>query len=202
MRKKNVAAATHRPGERDFCCHVTGVAKAGVNKLEPMLHVDTYIGPSRLHGRGIFASKFLPSGTLIWSFDPVNDSCLSEPCVRVLASILGDDCVARLLHFAYFDAQLRAYVLHTDGLQFMNHSGSPNTRTSSDGRVMYATCDIHAFEELTEDYEASYGARADCAAFLRPQLKNFPQAVDKAHEQQPHEQRHDLPRQIPFSRAG
>ncbi|MEZ5648807.1 MAG: SET domain-containing protein [Alphaproteobacteria bacterium] len=112
-----------------------------------MLLVRTYVGPSRIHGLGVYAAEPIAKGTQMWRFEPTLD---------------------RIIPFADFDRLpeasqefLRIYcylwpefgdgwILNGDHARFINHSRAPNTDNS--GPISLAIKDIAIDEEITCDY--------------------------------------------------
>lgn len=116
-----------------------------------MLLVATRIGPSSIHGLGLFTVAALPKGTLIWRFTPGFDLVLDPALLQALPAAQRDN----LLHYGYIDARLQRYILCCDDARFINHSPDPNLcsdyRRDPFGEDT-ATRDIAAGEELTVDY--------------------------------------------------
>ncbi|WP_339335140.1 SET domain-containing protein [uncultured Maricaulis sp.] len=112
-----------------------------------MLLVDTYLAPSPLEGLGVFASEFIPAGTLVWVLDPAVDLILTE------AQLVERPQVYRqyMQRYAYFDRGLNGYLLDGDHARFLNHSGEPNLDFRADGNGE-ARRDIHPGEEILCDY--------------------------------------------------
>jgi hypothetical protein len=122
-----------------------------------MLVVETYIGPSRIHGMGVFAARPLTAGTLVWAFDPAIDQ---EITADQLASLPEE--VRRTLLSRSFVSETGRTILSRDNGVFLNHSETPNMSGDPEGSV--AVRNIARGEELTEDYRLlPPGA---CRAFL------------------------------------
>lgn len=118
-----------------------------------MLLVKTRIGPSRIHGIGIFAAQFISKGEGLWRFEPGFDLELSKDDILRLSPPAQE----QVLKYAYLDKELNKYILCSDDARFFNHSKAPNTREvkSEDGYgITVALKDIHEGEEITCDYEA------------------------------------------------
>lgn len=131
-----------------------------------MLLVNTYIGPSSIHGTGLFAGKLIPEGTRTWELVPSLDLIIPRSELSTLP-LLGRE---QFLHYAYLNSN-DAYVLCFDDARFCNHSPEPNTRFV-DGQTPYelAIRDIRAGDEITINY-----AELDCEAY------KFPDAFFMAH---------------------
>ena len=111
-----------------------------------MFLIPTYLGPSDIHGTGVFTARDLPAGTRIWEFTPGVDW-----------EITPDDLAAfpepyqtQLRAWCYLDED-RFYVFCGDNGKFMNHSFAPNC-DDPPGRTTLTNRDIRAGEELTCDY--------------------------------------------------
>jgi hypothetical protein len=117
-----------------------------------MLQVRTYVGPSKLHGLGLFAAEDIEKDAIIWRFTPGVDSVLTQEQVDALSPVERD----AVLHFAYkWEGQ---YFYCADGAKYMNHAGADantgNGELDADqwGGPTIATRAIAAGEELTCDY--------------------------------------------------
>ena len=124
-----------------------------------MLLVETNIGPSKIHGIGLFAAQFISKGTPIWRFLKGFDIEVNE---HDLARLL-EPARKQFLHFAYRDPKTKLYTLCFDNARFTNHSDKPNTVTiiNKDGEeIDIAAQDIKSGEEITYNYgdlEDDYG---------------------------------------------
>ncbi|MEM6506798.1 MAG: SET domain-containing protein [Planctomycetota bacterium] len=88
---------------------------------------------SPLHGRGLFATEFIPQDTVIgWlKIEPAPEDELDGPYVLWIDG----------------DTPVRV----TCDMRFINHSGEPNAAYYDDLSVM-AVCDIQPGDELLHDY--------------------------------------------------
>ena len=116
-----------------------------------MLLVRTRVGPSPIHGLGLFADQAIPAGTEIWRFAPGLDVDVAPGVVERLP----DHVRAFFARYGYVDRRLARYVLCFDDARFMNHSDRPNVAPDY-GRdphgVDVALADIAPGDELTVDY--------------------------------------------------
>lgn len=119
-----------------------------------MLLVKTTIGPSILHGVGLFADQFIAKGAIIWRF--VENFDLRFTKVELESS--PEHAKEFLLRYAYLSHDTGYYVLCVDDARFYNHSDTPNTAgidlddTCNEGGDI-ATKDIRAGEEITCNYK-------------------------------------------------
>lgn len=112
-----------------------------------MFRVPTYLGPSPLHGTGVFAGADLTAGTVIWEFTPGIDWRISEAAfVR-----FPEPYRSWLRPYCYVEAD-GLLVLCGDNARYMNHSFDPNCDDS--GTYTVALRDVAAGEELTCDYRS------------------------------------------------
>lgn len=111
-----------------------------------MVLVKTYLGPSPIHGLGVFADEFVPQGTKIWQLTPGLDL---EWCYLDFISL---PLAAReyILHWGYKDPESQMYRLSFDNDRFMNWSLTPNVVGNSN--ETFAARDIDKGEELTYPY--------------------------------------------------
>jgi SET domain-containing protein len=122
-----------------------------------MLLVRTTVGPSEVHGLGLFAAEPIITGQRVWEFNPSIDREIS------LAEIERLPAVARewvLLH-SYADHGGRLILSADSGIYF-NHSDDPNTEDRPGGAI--ALRNIAIGEEMTKDYRRL--GRGGCNAFL------------------------------------
>jgi SET domain-containing protein len=100
-----------------------------------VLLVRTEVRSSSIHGRGLFAVERIREGQDVWRFDPRID--------QISAVANG--------HFSWRTEY--GYVTPGDDAKFINHSSTPNLRTTPGMTPVVADRDIDAGEELTESYE-------------------------------------------------
>lgn len=111
-----------------------------------MLLVHARAGSSGIHGYGLFARQFIPTGTVVWRFIPGFDIEIPESSLWSLSPAARE----QVLHYAeYFPGQGK-FVLSSDDDRFTNHSDEPNTVPVND--TMVAVRDIQEGEEITCDY--------------------------------------------------
>lgn len=111
-----------------------------------MIHPHTelrYVNP--LIGYGVFATQFIPKGTVTWVLDEL-DQQFEESYVRSLDAARQ----TQLIKYCYRDPKGR-YVLCWDIARYMNHSFNPNC-ISTVYEFELAVRDIYPGEQLTEDY--------------------------------------------------
>lgn len=88
-----------------------------------MMLVRAKIGPSSVHGLGLFATQRIPAGTKVWEFTPGFDVVLDEESV----SHLSEAAREQFLHYAYLSKESGKWVLCSDDARFINHSEDSNT---------------------------------------------------------------------------
>ena len=113
-----------------------------------MLLVRTTIGPSSLHGIGLFAAQSIKKGTPIWEFTKGFDAGISGKSIRELISPMKEI----MMKYAYKVPGTDTFVLPADDARFMNHSNHPAVHVSQDDSPDVAARDIASHEELTVDY--------------------------------------------------
>ncbi len=111
-----------------------------------MLLVKTKLGPSSVHGIGLFADQFITKGTKTWECNPVFDVAFT----REQVSQLPDFAQERFFDHSYLDKKQDKYILCGDDLRFINHSTSPNILSTPDYDI--AAHDIQKGEELLCNY--------------------------------------------------
>ena len=128
-----------------------------------MLAVEHYIAPSKIHGLGLFARKFIPAGALIWEFNEIIDKEIPEDDLKKLpAHVRG-----MVMNHAEYFPDRGVYRLGGDGDYFMNHSDTPNCVDA--GNRMYAARDIAPGEEIVCDYRVVKVKAFDPAPIAEPE---------------------------------
>lgn len=111
-----------------------------------MIHPHTelrFINPEI--GHGVFATEFIPRGTIIWVQDPL-DRELSREEVERLPSELQE----RVLKYCYRNNR-GCFVLSWDHNRYINHSFNSNCIMTAD-HLELVVRDIQPDEEITDDY--------------------------------------------------
>lgn len=112
-----------------------------------MLVVPHYVAKSAIHGLGVFASRKITEGELVWRFDPEFDVEIPFDTVQ---EYVPSDRETLFTHAEYVAAR-HAFILGNDADIFMNHSDEPSLIDA--GAAMYAARTIEPGEELTCDYQ-------------------------------------------------
>jgi SET domain-containing protein len=116
-----------------------------------MMLVRTRVGPSRIHGSGLFAVDPLPAGTPIWRFQPGFDHDFAPEQFAALPAIARE-------HTRWFCFVSKAdghVILSGDHACFINHSPEHNTGAPPNAPAPVTTValrDSAAGEEITCDY--------------------------------------------------
>jgi len=119
----------------------------------PMILIPNRVGPSAIHGNGLFATADIPAGTPVWRHQPGFDQVIPP---EVLGS-LPEAAQAHVRWYGFLSTEDGGWHLSGDHACFMNHSDVPNTGASSptDGAMVTVSLrPIRAGEELTCDYRA------------------------------------------------
>jgi uncharacterized protein len=114
-----------------------------------MFIIKTRVGPSTIHGTGVFACEDVAIGAAIWRFHPPFDQVLSDDEVAALPDICRDFLAIYAYRSKDLDGKL---VLCGDHASFLNHSNDPNTEERP--FVSIARKPIAAGDEITCDYGA------------------------------------------------
>ncbi len=118
-----------------------------------MMLVKTRVGPSRIHGLGLFAVEPIARHTPVWRFLPGFDRVFSAAEIAALPPLARD----HLRWFGFVGREDGCLILSGDHACFMNHASPPNTGAPPDAMSPVTTValrDIAAGEELTCDYFA------------------------------------------------
>jgi SET domain-containing protein len=118
-----------------------------------MLYVKTYIRASSIHGVGLFAAEFIPSGTVIWKFFPRLDMSFTPEEYDELSHL---EEFRSLMKYIYKSRISGNYILCADNARFINHSPEGNTIEMPDDLegLTIAAKDILPDEEIISDYSA------------------------------------------------
>ena len=112
-----------------------------------MLLVKTKIGPSNIHGIGLFADQFIPKGTVVWKYYPEFDKAFKREDLNFLPKEVAE----RVIDYCYRSGD--TYVMCFDNARFFNHSDNPSTidEPGVDTGVIAAR-DLNIGDEITSDY--------------------------------------------------
>lgn len=114
-----------------------------------MLLVKTCLGPSRKHGTGLFATHFIPKGTVTWKYTSWFDISFTKGEINKMSK----PAQQQVLYYAYFDYKTNKFILPSDDLRFINHSANPkDINIESTPNKDVAIRDIQPGEELLCDY--------------------------------------------------
>lgn len=123
-----------------------------------MLLVKTRIGPSSIHGTGLFADEFIPKGAVIWRFIEGLDIDIPQSQYDDLPI----HAQRYLQTHGFYDSG--RWIMSGDHGQFINHSTNANTITGRGRDDLTATVNIQIGEEITEDYKSfDFGG---CGSFI------------------------------------
>jgi uncharacterized protein len=119
-----------------------------------MLLVKTKVGPSTIHGVGLFADQFIEKGTILWRFTPGVDARYAPEQVSGLPPAARE----YLAVYSFPSKQPGLRVLCMGNANYFNHSKAPSARSGrEDGEeevVTRALRDIVPGEEITDDYHS------------------------------------------------
>jgi uncharacterized protein len=116
-----------------------------------MLLVPTRIGPSAIHGIGVFAVAPIAKGTPVWRFEKGLDMEFAPD----IAARFPEHVQVFFSQYGYVDRNLNRLILCFDDARFVNHSDAPNVGTDyarDPHGLDVALRDIAVAEELTMDY--------------------------------------------------
>lgn len=123
-----------------------------------MLLVRTTIGPSQIHGIGLFAAEPIVEGQRVWEFNSAIDRVVGHDELEALPQVAQEF----VLRHAFLDEDRLGMILCGDHAIYFNHAENPNTVALEHGNV--ATRNIAVGEEITENYRV-FG-RGCCNIFL------------------------------------
>lgn len=114
-----------------------------------MITVKTRVGPSKIHGIGLFADQFIPKGTITFQYTEEFDLSFTKEEIEKMPKITQD----YLMFYSYFDKKRNKYILCSDNQRFINHTGDlkrMNIKATPDQDT--ARVDIQPGEELLCNY--------------------------------------------------
>ena len=113
-----------------------------------MLLVETFVGPSKIEGVGVFAVQRIRKGTLIWEYRPKLDLSFTKDELDEMPLSIR----SLITRYAYPHHEIEGLVIiESDNGRFMNHADVPNTDFKPQ-IAAYALTDIEPGEEVTCDY--------------------------------------------------
>lgn len=121
-----------------------------------MMLVKTNLKESPIAGIGLFASEFIPQGTIVWEFNPKIDILYTKEEIEALPVAARE----QIEKYTYLDEGYKKYLLCGDDARFFNHSDSPNCADLPAHALVDVTIaakDILPGEELTCNYKVFYG---------------------------------------------
>lgn len=119
-----------------------------------MLKVKTKVSQSTIPGagQGLFATQFIPKGTVVWEFDPQLDITTEDMEIRKMSHINRQSF---LIH-AYYSKRMKLWIMCGDDAIYMNHNDSPNLMSQTTGKNSedrdLAAIDINPGEEIFCNY--------------------------------------------------
>jgi len=118
-----------------------------------MMLIKTYIGPSPIHGTGLYAAEPVAKGTVIWRFAPGFD----QRYTREQIASLPPQAALFIAIYGYRSRVSGLYVLDNDLSRHMNHSETApcceeRIEPGEEETLTVATKDIAADEEIIVDY--------------------------------------------------
>jgi len=120
------------------------------------MHQSIEVRGSKVEGRGLYTTSFLPKGTVVWEANESDDGMFIEYEENMVDSL--DENTKRLVSYYYEMNSKMKYrggkvmeFIERDGSHFYNHSCNPNTWFIDDNKIA-ALRDLSPGEELTYDY--------------------------------------------------
>lgn len=122
-----------------------------------MILIPVRVGPSPIHGLGLFVSEAVGRGTPVWRFDAGFDREFSPEQVAAFPPSVQ----AHIRWFGWINRANGRWVLSGDHACFMNHAFPPNTGARAGEEYTVTLADLAVGTELTCDYRAFDGAAAE-----------------------------------------
>ncbi|MFO7607072.1 MAG: SET domain-containing protein [Desulfurivibrionaceae bacterium] len=148
-----------------------------------MLTVNTYLGPSRVHGIGLFAAEDIPAGAFVWKFNHHVDKIFKQQDFVAMCRKVDSCCLRHLLNSTYRRGSRYFYL--TDNARFINHSDDRDNIVFLTDFAEVAKTDIAAHQEILENYNLAY----DSSDYFFMEMVN-PDPVHYLQSQQPEQRSH------------
>jgi len=115
-----------------------------------------HVKSSTTHGSGLFASEFLPKGTIWWRATPNELIFINKEQYDALRAL--DDGKSAILkdieRYAYYIRARDSLAYICTGARYLNHSSNPNSAATEDRLASVTLRDVACGEELLEDYRS------------------------------------------------
>lgn len=111
-----------------------------------MMIVNNYVGPSKIHGVGLFAGENIEKDKIIYILNPEVDLVIDAKKIERI----GREFTRFMNMYAFTEINTKEIMISLDNSRFMNHHKFPNTLWTY--VYGWAARDIHKDEELTCDY--------------------------------------------------
>jgi SET domain-containing protein len=113
-----------------------------------MMLIETSLRNSSIEGVGLFATQFIPSGTIIWKLDERFDLLFPEHVVAGFPAGMRE----YFTRYGYPHMERDGFiVIELDHGRFMNHSEFPNTNFTRPD-IGWTIADIQEGQEITCNY--------------------------------------------------
>lgn len=116
-----------------------------------MLLVKTKVGPSEIHGLGLFADQFIPKGMEIWKFTPGFDQKFTRSQIAAFPELVQ----IKMYKHGWRSKKSKLYILVADDGRYFNHSENANCfseyQDNEEEVVTIAVRDIQIGEEITDN---------------------------------------------------
>ena len=115
-----------------------------------MLHIRYKLDSSGLHGLGLFAYEDMKKGQLIYTASPLLDVDITPEQFDSLSEAEQHE----IRWWGFFMPEEKIWHVDFDVSKFINHSYEPTVTQDTTRKEAYlvATRDVHAGEELTQNY--------------------------------------------------
>ncbi|MCR4327585.1 MAG: SET domain-containing protein [Nanoarchaeota archaeon] len=119
-----------------------------------MLYIETFIGPSKIQGIGLFANEFVKKETIIWKFTLGFDLKFTKEEI----SLFPPQIQSYLKKYSWLSDKSGKYCFCSDEGKYCNHSYNPNVLSAyyegEEEVVSKALRDIEKGEEITDNYSS------------------------------------------------
>jgi hypothetical protein len=136
--------------------HIIAMPVTFIFLYRPAMNIETKVMDSKIHGRGVVATAFIPKDTLVWSYSHESCNTFSAGELVQRLAVLSSDDARDLLWGGYYHQNSDCFIHIRDKERFKNHGPNPNcggpAHALPTSEACYAIRDIQAGEELVDDY--------------------------------------------------
>lgn len=115
-----------------------------------------HVKSSTIQGLGLFASEFLPKGTIWWRATPNELIFIKKEQYEALRALSNGQSafLIDIERYGYYIRALDSLAYICTDARYLNHSSDPNSAPTEDRLASVTLRDVACGEELLEDYRS------------------------------------------------